>query len=67
MTTINDKSDVTMLRVASVTGPRHLAPVSSKVPTEILRVDSRRKRRRSTTIRRFHVEYHPASICHRCG
>jgi len=67
MTTINDKSDVTMLRVACVTGPRHMAPVSYKVPTEILRADRRRKRRRSTSTRRFHVEYHLPSVSYRCG
>ena len=67
MTTINDNSDVTMFRVASVTGTRHMAPVSYKVPTEVLRADRRRKRRRSTSTRRNHVEYQLPSVCCRCS
>ncbi len=40
---------------------------TGRMREEVLRVDCRRRRRRSTTIRRFHVNYHPASVCHRCG
>lgn len=40
---------------------------TGRMREEVLRVVRRRKRRRSTSTRRLHVEYHPASVCHRCG
>lgn len=39
---------------------------TGRMREEFLRVVRRRKRRRSTSTRRFHVEYHSASVRYRC-
>lgn len=48
-------------------GGSDLGICTGRMREEVLRVDRRRKRRRSTSTRRFHVEYQPASVCHRCS